>query len=281
MKLLLTNDDGVLREGLTTLRTRLIRLGASVTVIAPDGNRSGIGRGITLADPVSIRKLGGTPSDPIYACSGTPVDCVRIGLLSSLASAPDLVVSGINHGLNVGDDSTYSGTVGAALEASLLGFPAVAFSQQAEEGSFKFNDSGLPVSFPFAETAARIALFLAGAKPPSPAVLNINFPAVGSEAEVVLTRPGRRFYADDSLEPAQGRAGHLDFFPYGLPSDSSFPHEDEEGTDFFALGHGRISVSVFTPRAHFAGDHELEPLLEGLRRAVQRAGFPDGQRGER
>ena len=115
---LLTNDDGVSAEGLTTLRDRLLELGLRVSVVAPDGNRSGMARAISFDRPVGVVAAGGTDRDPLFACTGSPVDCVRVGLLSELVAPVDLVVSGINHGLNVGDDLTYSGTVGAALEAA-------------------------------------------------------------------------------------------------------------------------------------------------------------------
>jgi 5'/3'-nucleotidase len=244
LDVLLTNDDGVAREGLRLLRDELVELGAKVTVLAPDGNRSGLGRGITLDHPVGLHRVDGEDENPVYACSGTPVDCVRIALLSSVCASPEVVVSGINHGLNVGDDSTYSGTVGAALEGALLGVPAVAFSQQPEDGSFRFNDSGVDVSFAFARVAARIVSHIAERPLPAGAVLNINFPAGEDAEDIVATRPGRRrFYRLRSLRPT-GPTGSLEFYPYGVPTDGAGDHEDEEDTDFGALRAGKVSVSL-------------------------------------
>ncbi len=253
MHVLLTNDDGVFGEGLRVLREELLALGARVTVVAPEGERSGVGRAITIDGPVSVKPAGGTAESPVFACSGTPVDCVRIGLLSELVARADLVLAGINHGLNAGDDATYSGTVGAALEAALLGYPAAAFSQQRQSGSFRHDVAEPGIDFPLAGTAARLALALAGSPPPGRAALSVNLPVANGEPELALTRPGRRSYHRGFLAPAFESAGDSHFHPYGTPWDLPAPYEDEPGTDFFALGAGRISVSVISPDW---GDHD-------------------------
>ena len=195
MHLLLTNDDGYFEDGLQRLRSELIELGVRVTVVAPGGNRSGVARAITLRGGVSVHQVDGTDENPIYACSGMPVDCVRVGTLSELIPKPDAVISGISHGLNLGDDHAYSETVGAAVKGVLLGYPALALSQETLDGSFTFNDSGLPISFPLAALAAHIAMAIAVTPPPASAAVNVNLPARALEPPMVLTGPGRRFYS--------------------------------------------------------------------------------------
>jgi 5'-nucleotidase len=241
---LLTNDDGVTAEGLNALRDALIELGAQVTVIAPDGERSGMARAISFSRPVSLTAAGGSDRDRVFALSGTPVDCVRVGLLSELLPPVDLVVSGINHGLNVGDDVTYSGTVGAALEGALLDVPAIAISQQAEDGSFRFNDSVLTISFGLARRAAQIALAVLANPPPERTALNVNLPAAEGMPPVAHTRAGRRFFERGLVKTATGVGEDPVFYPYGMPSDPAPPFDDGPDTDFAALQAGRISISV-------------------------------------
>lgn len=265
---LVTNDDGVSAEGLTTIRTRLLELGLRVSVVAPDGNRSGMARAISFDRPVDVVAAGGDDRNPVFACTGSPVDCVRIGLLSGLVEPVDLVVSGINHGLNVGDDVTYSGTVGAALEAAILDVPAIAISQQADEGSFRFNDSGLTISFRLAVDAARLVGTVVTSPPPSRTVLNVNLPAVIGTPGVALTRPGRRYFAPEVVKAAGGNGDGLAFYAYGLPSDPAPAYDDEDDTDFAALRAGRISVSLLA-----AG---LTDAASPPRRSWFAETFPDG-----
>ena len=284
---LVTNDDGVIAEGLTTLRARLLELGLRVSVVAPDGNRSGMARAISFDRPVAVVAAGGTDRDPLFACTGSPVDCVRVGLLSGLVAPVDLVVSGINHGLNVGDDITYSGTVGAALEAAILDVPAIAVSQQADDGSFRFNDSGLKISFRLA--AAGGPAGAGGREPPPPArtVLNVNLPRRGGTPRVVLTRPGRRYFTPDVV---QGRRRHADgqaFYPYGLAVRSGAALRRQRGHRLRGAAGGCISVSLLAGgaadetsaarRSWFADD--LRPL--GQRSRDERRASPPCPRRRR
>ena len=132
MRILLTNDDGISAPGLQAARRALRELdGVEVDVIAPDSNRSATARSITTRSPLSVEEVEFGDGDVGYATDGTPVDCVRFAELGLVGGRPDLIVSGINHGANLGDDITYSGTVAAALEGIVLGIPAVAFSQQS------------------------------------------------------------------------------------------------------------------------------------------------------
>ena len=246
---LVTNDDGVMAEGLIALRSALLELGVQVTVIAPDGNRSGMARAISFDRPVTLSAAGGTERDRIFATTGTPVDCVRLGLLSDVVPAVDVVASGINHGLNVGDDVTYSGTFGAALEAAILGVPGVAISQQADDGSFRFNDSVLTVNFRHAHRAAEIVLAVSQHAPPERTALNINLPAGDGTPRIALTRPGRRTYARGLVRAVAVGGDDPSFYPYGLPHDPAPPFDDSPGTDFAALTARQISVSLLAAGA--------------------------------
>jgi 5'-nucleotidase len=211
---------------------------------------------------------GGTDAAPVYACTGSPVDCVRVGLLSGLVEPVDLVASGINHGLNVGDDTTYSGTVGAALEAAMLGTPAIALSQQGDDGGYRFNDSVLSISFRLAPEAARIALAVARRPPPPRTVLNVNLPSGdGEPPRVLLTRPGRRHFTADVVKPASGPGEEQAFYPYGLPADPAPAFDDGPGTDFAALQAGCVSVSLLA-----AGAAES---ASAVRRSWFRTTFPE------
>src|SRR3954468_24350788 len=132
MRVLLTNDDGISAPGLQAARRALREIeGVEVDVIAPDSNRSATARSITTRSPLTVEEVEFNDGDRGFATDGTPVDCVRFAELGLLGGRPDLIVSGINHGDNLGDDITYSGTVAAALEGIMVGLPAVAFSQQS------------------------------------------------------------------------------------------------------------------------------------------------------
>src|SRR5215218_7962768 len=139
MRVLLTNDDGIQAEGLHALRRAVAGLdGIESHVIAPDSNRSATARSITTRSPLSVQEIEFDDGTVGYATDGTPVDCVRFADLGFLGERPDLIVSGINHGSNLGDDITYSGTVAAALEGIVLGVPAVAISQQSQSREMGF-----------------------------------------------------------------------------------------------------------------------------------------------
>src|SRR3954466_11401857 len=135
MRVLITNDDGIQASGLNALRVELRKIpDLDVHVIAPDSNRSATARSITTRSPLWVEEIPFDDGSTGYATDGTPVDCVRFAELGLVGERPELIVSGINHGSNLGDDITYSGTVAAALEGIVLGIPAIALSQQAERG---------------------------------------------------------------------------------------------------------------------------------------------------
>src|ERR1700728_2496362 len=144
MRVLLTNDDGIEAAGLQALRRALLEIpGIELAVIAPDGNRSAMARSITTRRPLWVEEVPFPDGTLGYATDGTPVDCVRLASLGLVENfAADLVVAGINHGANLGDDITYSGTVAAALEGVLLGVPSIAVSQQSRSGELDFAQTG-------------------------------------------------------------------------------------------------------------------------------------------
>jgi len=244
MKVLLTNDDGIDAQGLQTLRRALLRVpDIELVVIAPDGNRSAMARSITTMRPLWVEEIAFDDGTKGYATDGTPVDCVRLanlGLVDGFAC--ELIVSGINHGGNLGDDITYSGTVAAALEGVVLGLPAIAVSQQssARETDFRLSDT-----FDFEEGArfvARVVEEIDDVPLPPGTLLNVNCPA-GDATGVQVTRLGKRIYRDElTLTDTDAEAGpnqRRRYWVYGR--DHGF--HDEPGTDLAAVASGDISVT--------------------------------------
>ena len=209
MRVLLTNDDGISAPGLQALRRAVREVeGVEVDVIAPDSNRSATARSITTRSPLSVEEVEFGDGDRGYATDGTPVDCVRFAELGLVGHRPDLIVSGINHGSNLGDDITYSGTVAAALEGIVLGVPAIAVSQQADHGAmdFRIGRSWEPENFAaVAAFVARIVEELSEVPMPEGTLLNVNAPA-GDVAGVSACRLGKRIYRD-TLELAEEEGG--------------------------------------------------------------------------
>jgi 5'-nucleotidase len=239
VRVLLTNDDGIDAEGLQRLRRELLATpGVDLAVVAPDGNRSAIGRGITTRRALAVEKLAFGDGTFGYATDGTPVDCVRLASLGLVDGwVPELVVSGINHGSNLGDDVTYSGTVAAAMEGLLLGLPSIAVSQQSEGREMDFR---LGTDFVFdvaARFTARIVEELEGFPLPPGTLLNINVPA-GDPDGVEVARLGKRIYRD-RLQEQEGDGARRTYFIYGAEPG----YEDEAGTDLVAVAAGRIAVT--------------------------------------
>ncbi|MDA3005281.1 MAG: 5'/3'-nucleotidase SurE [Actinomycetota bacterium] len=237
MRILVTNDDGVDAPGILALRQAVDHLG-EVFVIAPDANRSAIARGITIHDPLVVDDVQMSDGHPAHAVSGTPVDCVRLGALGLIGDPPDVVVSGANLGLNLGDDVTYSGTVAAALEGVMLGIPAIAVSQDALGGG---SGPGLDYDFSAAVAfAAKLVPLACEEQFPRHVIFNGNGPGVrpADLAGARVTRLGRRVY-DDSLvlEGSQGSSRH--FRIYGEPMS----HDKQPGTDLSAIDDNFLSVT--------------------------------------
>jgi 5'-nucleotidase len=250
---LLTNDDGIGAQGLHDLRRELAALAnVEVRVIAPDSNRSGTARSITTRSPLWVEEIRFDDGGIGFATDGTPVDCVRFADLGLLGERPDVIVSGINHGSNLGDDVTYSGTVAAAFEGIVLGIPAVAISQQSEarEMGFKFARH-----FDFSKSARigrEVVRMLREQPMPEGTLLNINCPA-GDPNGIELTRLGKRLYDDELKLVEEADDGRRRYEIYGF--EPSF--EDDPGTDLAAVARGRVSM---TP-VHFDLTH-----VEGLDR---------------
>jgi 5'-nucleotidase len=238
VRVLITNDDGIGAKGLNALRAELAALsGVEVSVIAPDSNRSATARSITTRSPLWVQEIEFDDGTIGFATDGTPVDCVRFAELGLLGERPELIVSGINHGANLGDDITYSGTVAAALEGIVLGIPAIAISQQsaAREMDFRFGRE-----FDFSVAAALAAqLVTRVAEDPLPAdtLLNVNCPA-GDPTGIEVTHLGKRLY-NDELELVDTDGDRRRYKIYGF--EPSF--EDEEGSDLSAIVRGRIALT--------------------------------------
>jgi len=230
--ILLTNDDGIHHPGLLAFKNALTAIG-EVTIMAPDHNWSAAGHTKTMHKPLRVKAVTLSDGTAAYATTGAPSDCVALVVLGLLGPRlPDLVVSGINQGANVGQDITYSGTVAAAMEGVISGIPAIAVSLDS------FNELDFTYAAQVGTNVAR--LVLQHGLPPH-TLLNINVPArpVEQIAGVRVTRLGRRVYRDSLIERLDPRG-----LPYywigGEPPGGAV---EEEGTDIWALAQGYVSIT--------------------------------------
>ena len=272
MKVLLTNDDGIEADGLQALRRALLDTipDIELAVIAPDGNRSAMARSITTRRPLWVQEVDFQDGTVGYATDGTPVDCVRLAKLGLIEGfEAEIVVSGINHGSNLGDDITYSGTVAAALEGVVLGLPAIAVSQQSIARELDFR---LGRNFDFATAAAFTARVIDELDdvPLRPGtLLNVNVPGTDPEG-VEVTRLGKRIYRDE-LKLSEEAEGRRRYWIYGDAPD----YHDEAGTDLAAVAAGRIAVTPIhfdlTDRSGMDALelHDLTRLLEPAAEEVE------------
>ena len=258
LNVLLTNDDGIEAEGLQAMRAALALLPeVRLAVIAPDGNRSAMARSITTRRPLWVEEVEFADGSVGYATDGTPVDCVRLASLGVVEDfQAELVVAGINHGANLGDDITYSGTVAAALEGVVLGIPSIAVSQQSRARALDYRYDG---GFHFdlaARFVARLVERLEVLPLPERTLLNVNVPA-GRPGGVEVASLGKRIYRDElKLEREEaGPPARRRYWIYG--DDPGF--RDEPGTDLAAVAAGRIAVTPL----HFDLTHR--PGMEALR----------------
>jgi 5'-nucleotidase len=239
VRVLLTNDDGIGAEGLHALRRALAELDGIVAhVIVPDSNRSATARSITTRSPLSVEEVHLDDGATAFATDGTPVDCVRFADLGLVGERPDLIVSGVNHGSNLGDDITYSGTVAAALEGIVLGIPAIAISQQSTAREMDFR---LGRSFDFsisARVGAELVRLIDEHSLPAETLLNVNCPA-GKPRGIEVTRLGKRLYNDELRLVDEDGDGRRRYQIYGF--EPSF--EDEPGTDLSAVARGLVSIT--------------------------------------
>ncbi len=226
MKILLSNDDGYFAPGLNILAEHIAKI-AEITVVAPERNRSGASNSLTLDRPLSVKKA----ANGFFYVNGTPTDCVHIALTGLMDTMPDMVISGINDGANMGDDTIYSGTVAAATEGYLLGIPSIAISM-SQHNSTHF------------ETAARVAVELVqhyiknGIR--SSTLLNVNVPDIPYDELQgrVVTRLGKRHKAEPVIQLKTPRNETVYWVgPAGLPNDGG------EGTDFYAVANNQVSIS--------------------------------------
>ncbi len=225
MRILISNDDGYLAPGINALADALAAI-ADIVVVAPDSNRSGASNSLSLDRPLSVQQA----ANGFYFVNGTPTDCVHVALTGMLVEHPDLVVSGINNGPNMGDDTLYSGTVAAATEGYLFGIPAIAFSQ-GEWGWAHIDDA--------AKAARDIVLRYAEALE-KPYLLNVNIPnrPYDQLGKPVATRLGRRHQAEPVIKSHDPRGREIFWIgPPGACKDAG------EGTDFHAVQAGRISMT--------------------------------------
>ncbi len=232
-RVLISNDDGILAPGLKVLERAVRAVARDVWVVAPETEQSAAAHAITLRRPLRIRKI----KKQRYAVDGTPTDCVLLAINEIMRDCPpDIVLSGVNRGGNLGDDVTYSGTIAAAIEAVILGVPAVAFSQYYEDGT--------PIHWPTAEHwTPKVLKKLAGLEMPHDTLLNVNFPDVPPKGVkgIEITRQGARKLGDQV---------HESFDPKGLPyywigsmwRDEKF----RKGTDLAAIYDSSISVTPLT-----------------------------------
>ncbi len=240
MLILVTNDDGVRSPGLRALASSLGEIG-QVVVVAPDRNRSAIGHALTLDHPLRADEI----KPAVFAVDGTPTDCVNLGIHGLLSQRPDLVVSGINRGMNVGDDITYSGTVSAALEATLMGLSAFAISLDTN----RFNPADLAVASIFAK---KLALKVLNNGLPEETFLNVNVPS-GSCSGVQLTRQGKRRYGESIVTKVDPRGRK--YYWIGGPEVG---FEDRPDSDCNALQQGLISVTPL--RTNMTNDRSYAEL---------------------
>ncbi|HEU4843879.1 MAG TPA: 5'/3'-nucleotidase SurE [Burkholderiaceae bacterium] len=244
MRILISNDDGYLAPGINALAEALAPI-ADIVVVAPDSNRSGASNSLSLDRPLSVQRA----ANGFYFVNGTPTDCVHVALTGLLDYRPDLVVSGINNGPNMGDDTLYSGTVAAATEGYLFGIPSIAFSQ----GSYGWEHVA------DAARHARDIIERYGATLPSPYLLNVNIPnrPYADLNQVVATRLGRRHQAEPVIKALDPRGKEIFWIgPPGATRDAG------EGTDFHACAQGWTSMTPL--QIDLTHKSQLDVLAQGL-----------------
>jgi len=252
LRILLTNDDGIHAEGLTALERIAAALSDDVWICAPDAERSGASRALTLSDPIRVRQL----DERRFSTTGTPTDCVMLGVHELVeGKKPDLVLSGVNRGANLAEDVTMSGTVAGAIEAMALGVPGIALSQMG----FYEGNRGYEVAEAFAPGIIRRLVETGW---PKDVVLNINFPhrPLAEVTEVEVTRQGFR---DAHIRVAEKRTDlrGRDYYWMGFRQERSSP---PEGTDLRALYDGKISVTpLHIDLTHMASVRALKATLGG------------------
>ncbi|AZR72445.1 5'/3'-nucleotidase SurE [Anoxybacter fermentans] len=250
MRILLTNDDGIYSEGIQALRKRLEEE-HDIYLFAPDRERSATGHAITLHHPLRAEEIKFRDSKArCWAINGTPSDCVKLGIEGILRELPDLVISGINKGPNLGNDVIYSGTVSAALEGMIMGIPAFAVSLVAHDDW----DFSYAVEF-----TAQMVEWFKKQNLKKPTLLNINIPSLPREElnGVVITKLGKRTYKN-SFERRIDPRGRVYYWLAGEVVDDL----EEEGTDLLAIKNNQISI---TPISLNFTDYEMLEELKKMK----------------
>ncbi len=256
MRILLTNDDGIHAQGLAALETMARSLTDDVWICAPEAEQSGASRSLTLAEPLRVRRL----DDRRFSVRGTPTDCVMLAMQDLVEGArPDLVLSGVNRGLNAAEDVTMSGTVAGAIEGMALGVPSIALSQMMSgyHGDRR-EDFGPAENFGPGLIARLVSLGW-----PSDVILNVNFPIATRDAvgHVEVTRQGFRDVRTRYAEQRTDLRGR-DYYWLGYRNEPSRP---AEGTDLRAAYEGRISVTpLHIDLTHMETVHALRARLGGV-----------------
>jgi 5'-nucleotidase len=255
MRILLTNDDGVKAPGLKVLEEIASAFSDDIWIVAPSEEQSGAGHSLTLTVPIRLRKLG----ERRFSVAGTPTDSVMMGLANILADRkPDLILSGVNRGANLGEDVTYSGTVSAAMEGALAGIPSIALSQ-----SYASEGMGDTVPFAAAEAWAERVLAPLLATPFAPKTLvNINFPALPPDQVkgVRVVRQGIRDYGRLRIDKRTDPRGY-NYYWFGL---RPIPHTPGHVTDLEAIADGYVTVTpLHLDLTHDASLERLSALYSG------------------
>lgn len=251
MKILVSNDDGIYANGINALVKELVKE-HEVYVIAPDAERSAAGHSLTLHTPLRVKEIDmDNGVKAAWAISGTPSDCVKLGLNIILDEQPDLVISGINHGPNLGSDILYSGTVSAALEGAIHGCPSIAVSLASDSGAYE--DFVCP-----AIVVSSIVKKLGNVKIPKKSILNVNVPGLcwNHLAGYEITRLGTKMYTD-TYEKRIDPRGKVYYWMAG----EIITTKEEEGTDIQAIRNNKISITPVT----FEMTHKsIMPELEDI-----------------
>ena len=252
MRILLTNDDGIHAEGLSALERIAASLSDDVWICAPEAERSGASRALTLSDPIRVREYGPRR----FSTSGTPTDCVMLGLRDLVKGAkPDLVLSGVNCGVNLAEDVTMSGTVAGAIEAMALGVPGIALSQ----GGFYEGGKDYESSEAYAPGIIRRLLDVGW---PDDVIMNLNFPGQ-PPAEITEVEVTRQGFRDVHVRVAEKRTDlrGRDYYWVGYRQERSSP---PQGTDLRAIYDGKISVTpLHIDLTHGESVHKLRGILGG------------------
>lgn len=250
MRILVTNDDGILSAGLTALAKALSILG-EVWVVAPDRERTAVAHAVTLHKPLRVHQMG----KRVYAVNGTPVDCVNLALLKIIPKPPALVVSGINKGVNLGDDVMYSGTVSAAVEGTILGIPSMAVSQEGQE-RFRFEVS--------ARYAVRVARLVLQRGLPEETLVNLNVPdrPLSSIRGVRVTCLSRRRFDNPIIEKVDPRGRNYYWIAGTRVSWSRSKDADHE-----AIEEGLVSLTpIHLDTTHYGALDRLRSWEEIIQR---------------